>query len=101
MKNDLEILIYNGIYFIEGTPDKYEFIDGISTENKNFPNRNQLTTLDDVMEEMSEVACNVGCNAIILFNFNSKQTFWQRIFKVGTPRVQASGIIVQIRPDDL
>ncbi|MBR7128116.1 MAG: hypothetical protein IKD09_05985 [Lentisphaeria bacterium] len=101
MKNDIEILIYNGIYFIEGTPDKYEFIDGISTENKNFPNRNQLTTLDDVMEEMSEVACNVGGNAIIKFKYNSKPTFFQRIFKLGTPRVQASGIIAQIRPDEL
>ena len=97
----MEIMIYNGIYFIDGTPCNYTFIDGITTEGKNFPNRNTFKTLDDVMENMAEVAKNSGGNAVIKFKHSEKKSFWNQVFKISSPRIQASGIIVSMNPDDL
>ena len=97
----MKISIYDDIFFIEGTPPKYEFIDGITTESQNFPNAKSLKTLDDVKDDMALFAKNLNGNAIIKFRYSEKKSFWKKIFGIGSSYIQASGIIVFITQEEL
>ena len=97
----MKISIYDDIYFIEGTPPNYQFIDGITTESQNFPNPKSLKTLDDVKDDMAVFAKNANGNAIIKFRYSEKKSFWKKFFGFGSTYIQASGIIVSMSQEEL
>jgi hypothetical protein len=92
---------YDDIYFIEGTPEEYQFIDGISSDSPNFPPQKYLTTLDDIKENMALIAKNLGGNAVIKFKYSKKQPLLKKLFGIGKNYYQASGIIVTVAPEKI
>lgn len=90
----------DGIYFIEGTPEKYVFVDAVSTETDAFFRKRKIKDLDEIKECMALSAQNANANAVIKFRYSIKKTFFQTIFGLPGSYYQASGIIANINPKE-
>ena len=67
--------LHNGIIFIEGHEDYLKSLGKVVYKKEGFYN-NQLKNLDNVKEQLSMKARELGGNAIINFKYGQKNTTW-------------------------
>ena len=91
--------VYNGVYFIEGTPAGAKIIGNISTVLDGVFRNAQLKTLDDVKKEMSLQVWRNGGNAVVAFKYGQHSMgFWRSLFSLDNVCWKGEGKIAYIDP---
>lgn len=89
--------VFDGITFLEGTPQRCQAIKSISIEIGGIVQQAQLKTLDDVKRQMAIEAKSAGGNAIVNFTYGQKSVGWFRaLFQLDDINWYGNGTIAVI-----
>ena len=84
---------YQGVYYIEGTPDGVSLIKPIETELNQIFGQSQLKSLDDIKEKLNHEVRSLGGNCVYDFKYGQKSTFWKGLFGMDDVHWYANGKI--------
>ena len=89
---------YQGVLFIEGTPDEFEALGPVQVSIDGFGlTQAQLMTLDDVKDLMLSKVRELGGNAVVDFKYGQKSVgFWKSLMSLDDVAWYGTGTIAKI-----